>query len=152
MKMKEALELAIHAEIEAGEFYRAWAENTDKDYLKKELDDLAIWEGEHEEGLKKLYLQEFGVAFERDPSIVVEPELKVQTKDFGDVTSLLRIASAAYLSEMRAAELYERMAEGSTGEAKDIFVKLKKMEEGHMDLAKKRYMSIREDVVGFKAF
>jgi rubrerythrin len=83
---------------------------------------------------------------------VVEPELKVQTKDFGDVTSLLRIASAAYLSEMRAAELYERMAEGSTGEAKDIFIKLKKMEEGHMDLAKKRYMSIREDVVGFKAF
>lgn len=152
MKMKEALELAISAEVEAGAFYRTWAENTDKDYLKKELNDLAKWEGEHEEGLKKLYVQEFGAPFEKDPSIVVEPELKVQTKDFGDVTSLLRIASAAYLSEMRAAELYDRMAEGSSGETKDIFVKLKKMEEGHMDLAKKRYMSIREDVVGFKAF
>ena len=84
--------------------------------------------------------------------MVVSPELKVQTKDFGDVTSLLRIASAAYLSEMRAKEFYERLEKESAGETAIMFGKLKNMESGHMDITKKRYMAIREDVVGFRAF
>lgn len=150
--MKKSLSLAIHAEIEAGEFYRSWAENTDKDYLKKELLELSEWEGEHEDGLKKLYVKMFKEPFKRDPDVVVEPELKVQTSDFNDVTSLLRIASAAYLSEMRAADFYGRMAETASEEEKDTFLRLKEMEEHHMSLAKKRYLSIREDLVGFKAF
>lgn len=151
--MKEkSLSLAIHAEMEAGEFYQAWADNTDKDFLKKELMELSEWEKEHEESLKRLYLVKFGKPFYRDPNVVVEPELKVQTSDFGDVTSLLRIASAAYLSEMRAAELYGRLAENSSGEERATFLKLKEMEEGHMETAKKRYLTMREDLVGFKAF
>ncbi|MPN28408.1 hypothetical protein SDC9_175849 [bioreactor metagenome] len=84
--------------------------------------------------------------------MVVSPELKVQTKDFGEVTSLLRIAGAAYLSEMRAMEFYERLAKESSGESAVMFNKLKDMEKGHMDITKKRYMKIREDVVGFRAF
>lgn len=152
MDMKASLTLAIHAEIEAGDFYRAWAENTDKDYLKRELLELSEWENDHEKSLRQLYLQEFGGPFEKAPDVVVEPELKVQTSDFGDVTSLLRIASAAYLSEMRAAELYGRMAEGCTGETREMFVKLQRMEEGHMDIAKDRYLKMREDLVGFRAF
>lgn len=150
--MKNSLSLAIHAEMEASEFYRSWAENTDKDYLKKELMELSEWEKEHEEGLKKLYVKMFQEPFERDPNTVVEPELRVQTSDFNDVTSLLRIASAAYLSEMRAADFYGRMAEASSGDERNTFLKLKEMEEHHMDLAKRRYLSIREDLVGFKAF
>ncbi len=150
--MKDSLRLAIQAEIEASEFYRSWAENTDKDYLKKELMELSEWEKDHEEGLKRLYLNKFKEPFEMDKNIVVEPELKVQTSDFNDVTSLLRIASAAYLSEMRAADFYGRMADASSGDDRDTFLKLKEMEEHHMDLAKKRYLSIREDLVGFKAF
>nr|WP_321502095.1 ferritin family protein [uncultured Dethiosulfovibrio sp.] len=152
MGMRESLNLAIQAEMEASEFYLAWSENTDKDYLKRELLELSEWEKEHEEGLKRLYMKQFGEPFQRNPDIVVEPELKVQTSDFGDVTSLLRIASAAYLSEMRASELYGRMAEEASGETRDIFLKLKEMEEGHMETAKKRYLAIREDFVGFKAF
>ncbi|SMG49046.1 Rubrerythrin [Dethiosulfovibrio salsuginis] len=152
MGMRESLNLAIHAEMEASEFYLAWSENTDKDYLKRELLELSEWEKEHEEGLKKLYIKQFGEPFQRNPDIVVEPELKVQTSDFGDVTSLLRIASAAYLSEMRASELYGRMAEEASGETRDMFLKLKEMEENHMETAKKRYLAIREDFVGFKAF
>ncbi len=152
MMMRNSLSLAIQAEMEASEFYRAWSENTDKDYLKKELSELSEWEKEHEEGLRRLYVKKFGEAFHRNPDIVVEPELKVQTSDFGDVTSLLRIASAAYLSEMRASELYGRMAEETSGETREMFLKLKEMEEGHMETAKKRYLAIREDFVGFKAF
>ncbi|HCA40601.1 MAG TPA: rubrerythrin [Aminobacterium sp.] len=151
-EMKEALRYGIHAEIEAKNFYRIWAESVTKPHEKKELMELAEWEKEHEEDLKKLYLKMYGEECPIDPHMVVSPELKVQTKDFGDVTSLLRIASAAYLSEMRAKEFYERLEKESAGETAIMFGKLKNMESGHMDITKKRYMAIREDVVGFRAF
>jgi rubrerythrin len=82
----------------------------------------------------------------------VSPELKVQTKDFGDVTSLLRIASAAYLSELSAMEFYQKLEKESKGEAAVMFGKIKDMEKEHMDITKKRYMKLREDVAGFRAF
>lgn len=151
-EMKDALKYGIHAEIEAKNFYSLWADNVTEEHLKKELLELAEWENSHEEDLKKLYFKMYGEECPIDPEMVVSPELKVQTKDFGEVTSLLRIAGAAYLSEMRAMEFYERLAKKSSGESAVMFNKLKDMEKGHMDITKKRYMKIREDVVGFRAF
>ncbi len=150
--MKEALRYRIHAEIESKEFYRVWAESVEEDYLKRELMELSDWESEHEATLASLYEKLYGERYVVDPTVVVAPELKVQTKDFGDTTSLLRIAQAAYLSEMRAMEFYERLEKESSGEAAVMFGKIKDMEKEHMDITKKRYLKIREDVVGFRAF
>ncbi len=151
-EMKDALRYGIHAEIEAKEFYRVWAGSVSEPHLRKELMELSDWENEHEESLRSMYEKMYGETCPIDPAIVVSPELKVQTKDFGDVTSLLRIASAAYLSEMRAVEFYEKLAKESSGEASVMFGKLMEMEKGHMDITKKQYLRIREDVVGFRAF
>jgi len=41
MTAKEALNYAIHAEIEANEFYLEWSLNTSDPAAKKELQDLA---------------------------------------------------------------------------------------------------------------
>ena len=151
-EMKDVLRYGIHAEIEAGQFYRVWAENVSEPHLKTELMELSEWESEHEESLKSMYEKMYGETCPIDPTVVVSPELKVQTKDFGDVTSLLRIASAAYLSEMRAMEFYEKLSKESDGEAAIMFGKLMEMEKGHMDITKKQYLRIREDVAGFRAF
>ena len=151
-EMKDALRYGIHAEIEAKEFYRIWAESVAEEHLKKELLELSDWESEHEASLMNYYEKLYGERCPVDPNMVVAPELKVQTKDFGDTTSLLRIASAAYLSEMRAMEFYERLEKESTGETAVMFGKIKDMEKEHMDITKKQYLKIREDVVGFRAF
>lgn len=151
-EMKDALRYGIHAEIEAKNFYRIWSDSVSEEHLKKELRELSDWEGEHEASLMYFYEKTYGKKCEIDPHMVVSPELKVQTKDFGDVTSLLRIASAAYLSEMRAMEFYERLERESSGEAAIMFGKIKDMEKGHMEVTKRRYLKIREDVVGFRAF
>jgi rubrerythrin len=150
--MKQALNYAIHAEIEANEFYQTWSDNSDDSYIKTELKELADWEASHRDSLKNYFNKTFGVPFERNPEMVVEPALKVQADEFKDSYSLLRIASATYLSEMRAAELYEELEKRSDGEAREMFKELKDMEQGHMKKAKKRYMKMRENVVGFHAF
>lgn len=150
--MKEALRYGIHAEIEARDFYKKWADNVEEEFLKKELMELSDWESEHEASLMNYYEKLYGERCQIDPAIVVSPELQVQTKDFGDVTSVLRIASAAYLSELRAMEFYQDLEKKSSGEAAVMFAKLKDMEKEHMDVTKKRYLKIREDVVGFRAF
>ncbi len=150
--MKEALRYGIHAEIEAKNFYMAWADSVKEEYLKKELLELSDWESEHEASLMNYYEKLYGEKCPIDPNLVVSPELKVQTKDFGDVTSVLRIASAAYLSELSAMEFYQKLEKESTGEAAVMFGKIKDMEKEHMDVTKKRYMKLREDVAGFRAF
>ena len=48
----------------------------------------------------------------------------------------MRVAGAAYLSEMESMEFYERLEKESSGEAALIFRKLKDMEKGHMDITK----------------
>ncbi len=151
-EMQKALTYGIQAEIEAKEFYKMWADNVDEEHYKKELMELSAWEMEHEKGLKDYYLELYNEDPVIDPNLVVAPELKVQTKDFKDSTSILRIAAAAYLSEMRAHEFYTKLAKEAGGEAAVMFEKLAEMEKGHMDTTKKRYMKIREDVVGFHAF
>ncbi len=151
-EMKDALRYGIHAEIEAKEFYQTWAESVPDEHLKKELLELSDWESEHEASLMNYYEKLYGERCPIDPDMVVAPELKVQTKDFGDTTSVLRIASAAYLSEMRAMEFYERLEKESSGETAVMFGKIKDMEKEHMDITKKQYLRIREDVVGFRAF
>ncbi|GAB6280809.1 MAG: ferritin family protein [Thermovirga sp.] len=149
--MKKALQYAIHAEIEAGEFYSEWASQA-RGHLKDELTELSKWEGEHRDTLTKHFEGAFGEKFVRDPKMVVDPALKVQADEFKNNYALLRIASTVYLSEMRAMELYEKMESESSGEAKKMFSELKDMEKGHMTLAKKRYMDLRENIVGFHAF
>ncbi len=151
-EMKKALIYGIKAEIEAKEFYSKWSENVSEEHYKKELSELSDWEGEHEESLKNYYKVMYDEEPQIDPNMIVAPELKVQTRDFQDTTSLLRIASAAYLSELRANEFYTRLAKESEGETKVMFEKLAEMEKGHMETTKARYMKIREDVVGFHAF
>ena len=150
--MKEALRYGVHAEIEAKRFYKTWADRVKEEHLKKELMELSDWESEHEASLLNYYEKMYGEKCPIDPNLVVAPELKVQTKDFGDVTSVLRIASAAFLSEMRAMEFYERLEKESKGETAMMFAKIRDMEKEHMDITKKRYLKIREDVVGFRAF
>ncbi len=149
--MKKALKYAIHAEIEAGEFYSEWARLA-KGHLKDELMELSKWEGEHRDTLMKHFEGAFGEKFDRDPKILVDPALKVQADEFKNDYALLRIASTVYLSEMRAMELYEKMESESRGEAKRMFLELKDMEKGHMVLAKKRYLDLREQIAGFHAF
>lgn len=149
--MKKALKYAIHAEIEASEFYAEWAKNS-QGHLQKELSELSKWEDEHRDSLTNHLQGAFGEKFVRDPKMVVDPALKVQADEFKDNYALLRIASTVYLSEMRAMELYEKMESESSGEAKKMFRELKDMEKGHMDSAKKRYLDLREHIVGFHAF
>ena len=151
-EMKKALEYGIKAEIEAKEFYRMWADNVEEEHYKKELSELSDWENEHEKGLRDYYVELYNEEPEIDPGMTVAPELKVQTRDFQDTTSLLRIAAAAYLSEMKAHEFYNKLAGESEGEAKVMFEKLAEMEKGHMDTTKKRYMKMRDDIAGFHAF
>lgn len=150
--MKQALTYAIHAEMEANEFYQTWSDNSEDSYIRDELKELADWEASHRDSLKAYFEKKFGESFERNPEMIVEPALKVQADEFKDSYSLLRIASATYLSEMRAAELYEEMEKHSDGEAREMFKSLKDMEQGHMKKAKKRYMKMRENVAGFHAF
>ncbi|MDT8285225.1 MAG: ferritin family protein [Thermovirgaceae bacterium] len=149
--MKKALIYAIHAEIEASEFYSEWAGNA-QGHLKDELTELAKWEKEHQDSLTSHLESAFGEKFVRDPKMVVDPALKVQADEFKNHYALLRIASTVYLSEMRAMELYEKMASESAGEAKKMFVELMDMEKEHMDSAKKRYLEMRDHIVGFHAF
>ena len=152
MDMKKALFYAIHAEMEANEFYRAWADESDIPHIKKELHELAQWEAGHRDALCAHYEKTFGEAFSRDPALFVEPALQVQADEFRNSYALLRIASTAYLSEMRAAEFYEQLEEASSGEAREMFRELKEMERNHMATAKRRYIEMREAVVGFRAF
>lgn len=150
--LKKALEYGIKAEIEAKEFYKMWADNVDEEHYTKELMELSDWESQHEKNLKDYYIELYNEEPVIDQTMMVAPELKVQTKDFQDSTSILRIAAAAHLSEMRAYEFYSRLAKESQGEAVIMFEKLAEMEKKHMETTKKRYMKIREDVVGFHAF
>lgn len=150
--MKSALKLAIHSEIEASEFYRTWAANTDKPHLAEELNKIADWETCHRDSLMTYYTELYGEKFERDPNLVVDPALRVQADEFKNSYSLLRIASAVYISEMRAAELYGKMAEQTEGSARKMFLELKSMEEGHMGTARKNYEEMREHIQGFHAF
>jgi len=150
--MKEALKLAIHSEIEASEFYRTWAANTEKQHLAEELNKIADWETCHRDSLMNYYAERYGEKFERVPGLVVDPALKVQADEFKNSYSLLRIASSVFVSEMRAAELYGKMAEETEGEARKMFLELKAMEEGHMATARKNYEDMREHIQGFKAF
>lgn len=152
-EMKSVLCYAIHAEKEAKEFYRAWAEKVDQSFLKKELLDHADEEEKHEEELRNYYRDLFGEVFQCDPETVIAPELKTQPEDFQNVTSLLRIASSAYLSEMRAVDFYEKQAQDFREcEARFLFERLRDMEKGHLVEAKARYLKLREDLVGFHAF
>lgn len=152
MDMKKALNYAIHAEMEAEEFYRTWATETKQAHIRRELEELAQWESRHRDSLKVYYEELFGEPFRREPDLVVDPALKVQADEFRNHYALLRIASTAYVSEMRAAELYEALEKASSGDAAKMFGELKEMEQDHMATAKKRYVSLREDVVGFRAF
>lgn len=149
--MKKALKYAIHAEMEASEFYSQWAECA-KGHLRDELMGLSKWENEHRDELIKHFEEAFGEKFTRDPKMIVEPALRVQADDFKKNYALLRIASTVYLSEMRSMELYEKMESESSGEAMIMFRELKNMEKGHMEAAKKRYLELREHISGFHAF
>ncbi len=149
--MKKALNYAIHAEIEANEFYSEWAKNA-QGHLKKELEELARWEDSHRDSLTKYFEDTYNEKFTRNTKMVVDPALKVQADEFRDNYQLLKIASTVYLSEMKAMELYQEMENESSGKAKKMFEELKDMEKDHMVTAKKRYDEIREHIVGFRAF
>lgn len=66
-------------------------------------------EQNHQEQLKKYYKELYDQECSRDPDLTVSPELKIQTKDFYDITSRIRIAASSYASEIRAAEYYKNM-------------------------------------------
>jgi len=85
MTAKEALSYAIHAEIEANEFYLEWSINTNDPAAKKELQELADWEAQHRDQLTNIYESRFSEKFQRNPNVTVEPALKVKADEFKDV-------------------------------------------------------------------
>jgi len=95
MTAKEALNYAIHAEIEANEFYLEWSLNTSDPAAKKELQDLADWEAQHRDQLANIYENRFNEKFHRIPNLTVEPALRVKADEFKDVYNVLRVASTA---------------------------------------------------------
>lgn len=147
--MKSALAYAIHAEIQAHEFYKTWAQNARTPALKKEISELADWEETHKDTLSKYYEDLFGEPFTPDPNVVVDPALCVQADEFKDYYSLLRLISTAYLSELRAAEFYEKLADKvEPEETKLMFKDLANMERGHMEFVRKRYDELRGELEG----
>ncbi|HHZ04657.1 ferritin family protein, partial [Acetomicrobium hydrogeniformans] len=78
-----------------------------------------------------------------------DPALRVQADEFKDYYSLLRLISTAYLSEMRAAEFYEKLVDAvDSQETKAMFNDLARMERGHMEFVKKRYDELRGELEG----
>jgi len=67
MTAKEALNYAIHAEIEANEFYLEWSLNTSDPAAKKELQDLADWEAQHRDQLTNIYESRFSEKIPEKP-------------------------------------------------------------------------------------
>lgn len=81
--------------------------------------------------------------------MVVDPALCVQAGEFKDYYSLLRLISTAYLSELRAAEFYEKLADKvEPEETKLMFKDLANMERGHMEFVRKRYDELRGELEG----
>ncbi len=81
------------------------------------------------------------------------PELKIQTKDFYDITSRIRIAASSYASEIRAAEYYKNMInQMGKCEARVMSEKLLQVEKQQMEEAKRRYLHIKADISGFHVF
>lgn len=79
----------------------------------------------------------------------MDPALQVQADEFKNYYSTLRVAAAAYLSEMKAADLYEKLQSKVTEEgAKKMFKELAEMERSHMDYALKRYNELRGELEG----
>lgn len=150
MTPKEALSYAIHAEIEANEFYLNWSINTNDPAAKKELQDLADWEAQHRDQLTNLYESRFHEKFQRIPNITIEPALKVKADEYKDVYNVLRIASTAYLTELTASDFYGNMAKkfADDEELSKTFSQLSDMEKSHMQLMLKRYLKLREDLTG----
>lgn len=151
--MKQVLRYGIQAEIEAKEFYMKWAENVEDEAEKMELLAHSKMERDHEEQLKKYYKELYDEEFTRDPDLTVAPELKVQTTDFQDVTSRIRIAASSYASEMRASEYYKNMInQMEKCEARLMFEKLLQVEKQHLEETKRRYLDLKADIAGFHAF
>jgi len=150
MTAKEALNYAIHAEIEANEFYLEWSLNTSDPAAKKELQDLADWEAQHRDQLANIYENRFNEKFHRIPNLTVEPALRVKADEFKDVYNVLRIASTAYLTELTSAEFYSDMAKkfADDEELSKTFSGLADMEKSHMQLMLKRYLRLKEDLSG----
>lgn len=147
--LKGALSYAIHAEIQANEFYKMWAQNTQKPALRKEIEELADWEETHKNTLSKYYLELFGEPFTADPNVIVDPALRVQADEFKDYYSQLRLISTAYLSELRAAEFYENLSQKvESNETKQMFQDLANMERGHMAFIRKKYDELRGELEG----
>ncbi|WP_018963882.1 ferritin family protein [Coprothermobacter platensis] len=150
MNAKEALSYAIHAEIEANEFYLNWALNTSDAAAKKELEELADWEAKHRDQLTSIYEKRFNEKFQPVPGLTVEPALKVKTDEFKDVYNVLRIASTAYITELTSSEYYSDLAKKfiEDKELNKLFSDLSDMEKSHMQIMLERYLRLREDLNG----
>jgi rubrerythrin len=149
MELKGSLAYAIHAEIQAEEFYRNWANSvspvtTEEALLKTELEKLAEWEEGHANQLKELYERSFGQKFVPDSEVVVDPALKVRADWFGGGEKNLVALSVAYVSETSAAAFYDRLAERVDGKLIELFEGLADMERDHAKTILKRYSELRE--------
>ncbi len=149
--MKSALRYAIHSEYHASTFYRQWAEEVSGAAGEK-LGALAEWEDQHRRSLSGYYARLFGEEVVLDPSFGVDPALVVQADEFRNHYALLRIASTVYLTEMRAAEMYDQMARHANPEGAKIFADIAEMERGHMQEALATYSRLREERGGALMF
>ena len=148
-ELKGSLAYAIHAEIQAEEFYRNWANSVspaapEGASLKIELERLAEWEEGHANQLKELYERSFGQKFVSDPNVVVDPALKVQADWFGGGDKDLVALSVAYVSETSAAAFYDKLAERVDGKLAELFESLADMERDHAKTILKHYSELRE--------
>ena len=149
--MKSALRYAIHSEYHASVFYRQWAEQVSGAGGEK-LGDLAEWEDQHRRSLSGYYARLFGEEVNLDPTFGIDPALVVQADEFRNYYALLRIASTVYLTEMRAAVMYDQMAQHADPEGAKIFADIAEMERGHMQEALAVYNRLREDREGALMF
>ncbi|HQF91152.1 MAG TPA: ferritin family protein [Synergistaceae bacterium] len=146
--MKHALRYAIHSEYHAAAFYRQWAQET-SGAAKEQIEGLAEWEDQHRRSLSGYYARLFGEEVNLDPSFGVDPGLVVQADEFRNHYALVRIASTVYVTEMRAAEMYDQMARHAADpEGAKIFSDIADMERGHMQEALAMYQRLREDQAG----
>ncbi|KAA0003088.1 MAG: Rubrerythrin [Thermoplasmata archaeon] len=146
LQLKEILEIAIKAEIDAADVYKKLAESVDIFLLKDKFHFLENEEKGHRRLLEKIFENKFPgkEIILPDKSQVPLPEVKIE-----EGTPLSSIISRAMEAERVAAEFYKEM-EKEMGEEKEKVIAryLSSMEESHYYLLK----SEREIAYNFELY
>jgi rubrerythrin len=132
-ELKEAIVLAIYAEIGAMNFYSELAGRIDNPEGKEKFEQLSRDEAGHRDTLKSWFSRKFSVEFEERADKIAGSE--IGKLPIGEHAGAMEALSMAIDAEEKAREFYLGEAEKAVdGELKDMFNKLAKQEQGHYDL------------------